>query len=129
MVTAAIVNPGSRVRFEGRNGTVLEENQFTGVQVKWDDGVIDWLPWGVELVNVPVVIDMTRPGMRERVRAIHVKAGLNLHVRSNGAIQITRGAGPKFLMKAASELTGKTFRSRDYSGAIAALETYLGEAT
>ena len=56
------------------------------------------------------------------ISALVVKQGLKaLKI----GLRINRSATPKTLMRRAHEITGKTFKPRDYDGAIKAIEQWL----
>ena len=56
------------------------------------------------------------------ISALVVKQGLKaLKI----GLRINRSATPKTLMCRAQEITGKTFKARDYDGAIKAIEEWL----
>lgn len=63
---------------------------------------------------------------RNRMAAIAAKHGLRAILL--GA-RLNRAYTPKACMAAASRVTGKQFKARDYAGAIAALEEYLEKAS
>ena len=56
------------------------------------------------------------------VRAYYLASALSLYAKCG--IRPTRGVGPRDMMKMASELTGKKFAARDYSGAAAAVKEW-----
>ena len=58
-----------------------------------------------------------------RYRAVVIKSGLKLY-RDTG-MRPNRAYTPTAMMRVASEITGKKFKARDYTGAIEALEAWL----
>lgn len=59
----------------------------------------------------------------DRFRAIALKSALKLYAATG--IKANRAYTPKNMMTTAKAITGKTFKARDYAGAIKALEEYL----
>jgi hypothetical protein len=58
-------------------------------------------------------------------RAIAIKGAIKLY-RDTG-IKASRNYTPKNMIAAASEITGKVLKPRDYTGAIEALEAWIKE--
>jgi len=58
-------------------------------------------------------------------RAVVIKHGLIMWVRHK--MKPNRGYTPSAMMRAASQITARTFRPSDYTGAIEALNHYLTE--
>jgi hypothetical protein len=59
-------------------------------------------------------------------RALCVAQGLEMWAKHK--MLTTRGAKPSFLMRLAAQITGYTFKPRDYLGAAAAIRAMLAEA-
>lgn len=56
-------------------------------------------------------------------QAVAIKSGLRLY--SKTGMKPNRAWSPSAMMKTAASITGKKFKSRDYAGAIEALEEWL----
>jgi O-glycosyl hydrolase len=59
----------------------------------------------------------------EIYRAITLKHAL--HAWNKSKIRMARAWTPLAMMKAAGQITGQKFKTRDYAGAVAALEDWL----
>lgn len=57
--------------------------------------------------------------------AVTLKSAIKLYARTG--MKANRAYTPKNMLAKASEITGKTFKARDYDGAVAALEAWLAE--
>lgn len=55
--------------------------------------------------------------------AIVLKSGLSLYAKTG--MRPNRAWTPKAMMTRAAQITGQTFKARDYAGAIAALEAWI----
>jgi hypothetical protein len=64
------------------------------------------------------------PQAIQAYRAIVIANGLKLYAKTG--MQPNRAYTPKAMMAAAAEITGKTFKARDYEGASAALKEFAG---
>jgi hypothetical protein len=60
------------------------------------------------------------------MRALTLRSGIRLY--QNTGMRMTRSVGPAQMMKYASDITGKKLKSRDYAGAITALDHWITEA-
>lgn len=58
-------------------------------------------------------------------RAAVLESSLRLYIASGGKITPTRGVGPKRMMALASEITGQTFKARDYERAAKELRMWI----
>lgn len=59
-------------------------------------------------------------------RAVVIKSGLELYAKTG--MKPNRAYTPTAMMRVAAEITGKTFKKRDYAGAIAALAEWITAA-
>lgn len=57
---------------------------------------------------------------------ITLKSALSLYAKTG--MKVNRAYTPTAMMRTASRMTGKTFKARDYAGAIAALEECIKRA-
>lgn len=60
------------------------------------------------------------------MRAATVRSAIRMYIHSG--MLITRGMTISKLMRAASDITDKKFKARDYAGAMAALDQWITEA-
>ena len=56
---------------------------------------------------------------------ITLKSALSLYAKTG--MRVNRAYTPTAMMRTASRMTGRTFKARDYAGAIAALEETIAE--
>jgi len=61
-------------------------------------------------------------------RAVMLKHALSLHVRTGGALRITRTATPTMLLKNAGAYTGKTYKRGQHAQALEDLTAYIETA-
>jgi len=59
-------------------------------------------------------------------RAAAIRTALALYAKTG--LKVNRAYTPTAMMRAASSITGRTFKARDYAGAIAALEAWIATA-
>ena len=57
---------------------------------------------------------------------ITLKSALSLYAKTG--MKVNRAYTPTAMMRTASRMTGRTFKARDYAGAIAALEEAIAAA-
>lgn len=60
--------------------------------------------------------------------AATIRVALRMHVNSGGRMRMSRAASPTVLMASAAKITGQKFKTRDYAGAIVALDQWITEA-
>jgi hypothetical protein len=58
------------------------------------------------------------------MRAKTLMLGLRTHIRTGGAMRITRNASPTALLKMASEYSGKTYKRGQYQAALDDVEKW-----
>lgn len=68
---------------------------------------------------------LTGPDAMLFIKAVHLKAALGLHVKTEGRMRMTRSASPTRLLALAADITKKTYKRGQYQQAADDLKIWI----